>query len=417
MKLFAPFIIALLATLALPLVAWGDKVHLKDGRVLDGEISREGDDFLYITYKIGDLERTEFVLRVNIERIERDDDAADAPAPATPADSKDTSPAPKSSPQQTKPRSLDNLPPGTRKIAFITLEEMVGPFMNAEALKKSVEMLADDEPDIVVIQINSGGGALIEVQKLSDAIQYDIKPKYRVVAWIESAISAAAMTAFTCEEIYMMKEGNIGAATAFSQQGGTARAMKGEQLAYLLKEQEKITRRGKHEPLVMRAMQVPTDLSCDIDANGKVTWRNDLDGQYIVSTDQQILTLNSIDSVRYGLARAIADSKNELATALGCTEWIEVGLDADEYQQQFRENVQTAQVRAVELWQKMNIALEAGNVGRARSYHGQLRGWVRRAPSLETYGAGGLPPLTPEFFRQVEEQIDELVKKQTSRRR
>ncbi len=416
MTRIATIVIALLATLALPFTSLADKVYLKDGRVVEGTISREGDGFIYVTYMVGQLERTEFILRVNIDRIERDKDTTETPAespketPAAPTNAK-----PSSSPKT--PRPSTDLPPGTRKIAFVTLEEMVGPFMNAEALRKSIQLLEDDKPDIVVLQINSGGGALFEVQKLSDAIEHGIKPKYRVVAWVESAISAAAMTAFTCEEIYMMPEGNIGAATAFSQSGGRATAMKGESLEQLLRSQEKITRRGKHDPLVMRAMQVPTNLSCDIDDAGRVTWRNDLGGQYIVSTDKQILTLNSIDSVKYGLARSVAASKDDLARAMGCTEWVEIGLDADKYQQDFREAVQTAQVRAGELWQKMNIALDTGNAGRARSFLGQLRGLVRRAPSLETYGAGGLPPLTPEFFREVESQIDEIAKKQSGGRR
>lgn len=418
MKRFAFLALAALMAFLTPLTSAADKVHLKDGRVIEGEITREGDDYLYITYYIGELERTEFVLRVNIERVERDDVQA-APAEPTPATSAPARPA--SEPARPAARSgaksaaTTELAPGTRKIAFITLEEMVGPFMNADALRKSVELLEDSDPDIVVLQINSGGGALLEVEKLSDVIEKEIKPKYRVVAWIQSAISAAAMTAVTCEEIYMMDVGNIGAATAFNASTGRAVAVKGEFLEQILRQMEKISQRGHHNPLVMRAMQVPTDLSADIDENGRVTWRNDLSGQYVVSTKSQILTFNSIDAVRFGLARAIANNKDELAKALGCTEWVEVGHKADEYQRQFRDNVQTAQVRATELFTKMDIAVKANNIGRARSFLGQLRGLVRRAPSLETYGAGGLPPLTDEFFRSVEEQIDEIARRQNRR--
>lgn len=418
MRRIATIAIALLALLWLPLTTFADKVHLKDGRVLEGVISREGDAFIYITYKIGELERTEFILRANIERIERDEDDAERPEespkrpPAGPATTRPE-------PTTTKPRTLDNLPPGTQKIAFITLEEMVGPYMNAKALKHSVSLLKDDKPDIVVLQINSGGGFGDEVQKLSDVIQFDIKPKYRVVAWIESAISAAAMTAVTCEEIYMMREGNIGAATGYYTIGGRAVAVKGEELEKGLRQMDRISRRGNHDPLIMRAMQVPTNLSCDIDAAGRVTWRNDLDGQFIVSTDKQILTLNAPDAVKYGLARAIAADKHELARAMGFAEWIEVGHEADRYQQELRKNVQTAQVRAAELLSKMEIALNHGNIGRARNFLGQVRGWVRRAPTLAEWGAPdtGIPPLNDEFFRRIEERIEEIAKDQATRRR
>ncbi|MEO0631245.1 MAG: hypothetical protein AAFY46_11050, partial [Planctomycetota bacterium] len=48
---------------------------------------------------------------------------------------------------------------------------------------------------LVVIKIKSGGGFGLEVQKISDVIHEEFKPKFQTVAWIESAISAAAMSA------------------------------------------------------------------------------------------------------------------------------------------------------------------------------------------------------------------------------
>lgn len=396
-----------------------DTVRLKDGRVIEGEITREGDAFIYITYKIGDLERSELILRTAIKSIDRDKKETGAtPTPAPrPAGGPDVSPAaPRAPPGAASP---NDYPSNRCKIAFITLEDQVGPFMNADALKKSIKLLSDDDPDIVVLRVNSGGGALTEVQKLSDVIEKEIKPKYRVVAWVESAISAAAMATFTLEEIYMKKEGNIGAATAFSMRGARAIAVKGEALEKVLRQMQRISQRGNHDPLIMRAMEVPSNLSIDIDENGKIHWRSDLDGQFIVSTENQILTFNSIDAVKYGLARGVADNKDDLASELGCKDWVEVGLDADAYQREFRDNVRQANVRAGELLRKMNIALNAGNFSRARAFLGQLRGWVRRAPSLEFYGAPtvGVPPLTREFFEQVQEKIDEIAKNQQQRSR
>ncbi len=412
--------LALLIALFACLPSIADTVHLKDGRVIEGIITRESDDFIFITYKIGDLERSEILLRSKIRSIDRDDTPSPDPAPAKPAPSPASAPKPQTSDaSNSRIIASSEIPSTTRKLAFITLEEEVGPFMNAKALSKSVKLLEDDNPDIVVLRINSGGGSLSEIFKLSDVIEKEIKPNYRVVMWIESAISAAAMTAITCEEIYMMKEGNIGAATAYTYTRGRAKAIEGENLERIFRMMREISRRGNHNPLIMHAMEVPSDLSCDIDGNGKITWRDDLGGQYIVSTDSQILTFNSIDAVKYQLAKGAADNKDELAHMLGFDDWVEVGLDADAYQQEFRENVKQAQVRAGELLQKMNIALGAGNTGRARAFLGQLRGWVRRAPSLEEYGVpgAGIPPLTKEFFNEVEEKISDTAKKQQERRR
>lgn len=423
LKRLTIFALAAITALTIACSAWADTVYLKDGRVLEGTITREGDSYLYITVKVGTVERPTLVLKSDITRIERDD--AKPAKPAAPDAEQPSKPSPGPAPAAVEPRaeSLRSRPapsPNARRLVFLTLEGEVGPYMNAKALKHSIDLLADEKPDIVVLRFNSDGGALSEIKKLSDVIQNDIKPKYRVVAWIESAISAAAMTAWTCEEIYMMKEGNLGAATAFSMRGGRATAVKGEDLEHIFRLMRRISERGKHNALVMHAMEVPSNLSADIDtATGKVTWRDDLEGQYIVSTKSKILTFNSIDAVKFGVARAIMNNKDELAHALGCSQWVEVGADAEDYQVTFRKDVKQAGVRAGELLQKMQIALKAGNIGRARVFLGQLRGWVRRASSLAEYGAGefGVPPLNDEFFRMVQEKLDEMAKKQRESRK
>src|SRR5690606_35039853 len=130
--------------------------------------------------------------------------------------------------------SARTIPDGATRVTFISLEEMVGPFLNADALRHSLELVKDEKPDISVLAVNSGGGALTEVQPLSDLIHKELKKDYRVVAWIRSAISAAAMTSLNCEEIYMMREGNIGAAVAFMQTGSGTKALEGEELEQVL---------------------------------------------------------------------------------------------------------------------------------------------------------------------------------------
>ncbi|MFG0273595.1 MAG: hypothetical protein ACF8QF_00910 [Phycisphaerales bacterium] len=375
-----------------------DKIFLKDGRVLEGDLGREGDTFIFITIEVGGVKQQQLILKETIDRIERDVDAPDGPAKADP----------KNDPEQQK-RLIDS---GATKIAFITLgdppHDMVGPYMNAGALRESVKLLEDDNPDIVVLWVNSGGGALSEIPRLRDVIVRDIKPNYRTVVWVESAISAAAMTSITVEEIYFMSKGNFGAAVAFVSDGSTAQSMQGDQLEGVLRFGEELSREGNHDPLIMRAMQTEVDLSCDIDEYGRVTWRDDLRGQHIVSSGGRILTFNALDAKKYGLSRGIADTKEDLALLLQAGEWVEVGQDAEAEMQKFRDNVARAEVEIGEAFQKMQIALQAGETGRARRYLGELRSWARRAPSWTVYNAGGVPPLNDQFFREMERQIDQV---------
>ncbi|RMD63178.1 MAG: hypothetical protein D6824_05715, partial [Planctomycetota bacterium] len=412
-----------LAALALCSGALADTLKLKDGRVLEGEVVREGEGYIYFRYTVAGITQTSVFLTSQILELVRDDDTT-RPAKETPAPAAQTRRAPEA-PAKPSPRAVDSA--AALRIAFITLgdppHDVVGPYLNAKALKKSVELLEDDQPDVVVLRINSGGGAITEIPKLVNVIQRDLKPKYRVVGWIESAISAAALTAINLEELYFMKKGNLGGAVAFRTTGnGKTQSMQGPQLERFLKQAEGWARNGGHDPLLLRAMQVPTDLSCDIDQNGVVHWRNDLQGQYVVSTKEgdHILTLNSLEAVKYGLANGVADTKDELAKLLGAVdgEWVEVGQDADAYQKQFREAVAEASVAAGKLFAQLDMALQAGELAKARRYLGQLKGWARRAPSLEEYGAlGKTPPLNREFFKQVEEQIEKLRKQRRRRGR
>lgn len=408
-KSFLTALLAVAITLSAAAFAQADVLHLKDGRQLEGTVESEGDGYVYFILKIGGIEKREIFLTEDIEKIVREDtDKLEEDA-------------------QDEDEEI-YIPEGACKIAFITLGDppmdMVGPFLNADALRRSKEILdelpEEQKPDIVVLKINSGGGALFEVWPLQEAIHEELKQDYRVVGWIESAISAASLTIFNCEEIYMMKEGNVGGTVAYSMGSGGAQAMEGEGLERVLDMGARISINGRINPLIMRAMQVWMTLSCDIDEDGNITWYDDDRGEHLVSPEDRILTLNSVDAVKYGVAKAIVDTKDEIAKALGCQEWVEVGYEADEYQHEFRENVRIAQARATELARKMQLALDFANnadekmrtrqIGTARRYLRELKALVRKAPSLETYGAGGLPPLTDEWFREVDEQLRDAAR-------
>ncbi len=397
--------------------AVADRLHLKDGRVIEGTVQREGDGFVYFVTKIGGIEKIELFLKDDVLRVERED------AGATPVrtDAKAGEAArPTNTPREaTAPKEGAN--DGAVRVAFITLGEpprdMVGPYMNASALKESIKRLEPSNPDIVVLLINSGGGAVSEIQKLSDVIQNDLKPKYRTVAWIHSAISAAAMTAHACNEIYFMTKGNYGACTAFSSGSGGAQAVEGRFLEELLFMAEKFSARGGYDPLIMRSMQIEEPLSCDIDENGVVRWRADDGGKYLVNPKGKILTLNSQDAIRFKFAKGVADTKPELMRLLvGESEWVEVGQEADKYQQQHREATASAELALNDLFRKLTIAVQAalgsvGNaeergkqVGIARRHLGELRALSRRTPAVQEFYLGG-----DRFFTSFEEMLARIA--------
>ncbi|MFG0257624.1 MAG: hypothetical protein ACF8GE_06955 [Phycisphaerales bacterium JB043] len=410
MHLTGRVLIAVLAALLLACHTMGDTIYLKDGSVLEGTITREEASFLFIEVTVGGITDEQLVMRDDIERIERDTPAVEAPREPERAPS-----VSETSPSEEARKPEHQVSENATRLSFVSLEGTVGPYMNAQALAESIRRIEDQEPDIIVLEVDSGGGFGLEIQPIANLIERRLKPKYRVIVWVDSAISAAAMSTLACEEIYFQSKGNFGAATGYR---GAGDAIEGEELELMLRQMEEISAWGNHDPLIMRAMQIGMDLSCDIDEDGRVTWREDLNGEYIVSTEDRILTLNALDAVRYKFARGIADTKEELAATLGADEWVEVGHEADEYQRDFRENVGRGEVESAKVLVLFDEALKRGQVGQAQRYLGQLRSWARRAPSLVQYGSEqGTPPMNRQFFRQLEESLAKVRKQVAQNRR
>lgn len=404
-----------------------DRITLKNGKVIEGEITKEGDGFVFIDIVIGTMKRNEIVTTDQIAKVERDVDAkpdTTAATTATPLKPKDKEPEqpkpadPAPPPAEEKPAAETPISDSATRVCFISLEEMVGPYLNADALKHSVELVKDEKPEIIVLVINSGGGALAEVEPLSDYIHEEMKKDYRVVTWIQSAISAASLTAFNCEEIYMMKEGNLGGTVAFSMTGNSAKAASGADLELILRAGEGISKRGKRNPLIMRAMQILMELSADIDENGNVTWYEGSQGKYLVNPEDRILTFNSENAKKFGVSKGTADTKDELLHVMGVKEWTEVGPKADEYQIEFRANVAKFEALAGKIIAEYNLALSAAGgggggdqktrnmyIGRARTKLLELQSAVRRAPSYEKYG-----PYKKEWFEEELERLRKMTK-------
>ena len=305
--------------------AFADKLHLKDGRVLEGEVVREGDGFVYFKVKVGSIEQEQFFTSEQIVKIEKDSDSKPVVGGEKPKDG-ETVPAKRTD--------------GVRRIALMNfgppsswqneIDTTVGIQISADAWKKAIPMLEKDGVTDVVVRINSGGGLLLELQRFMDLYEKEYKPKFRTVAWIESAISAAAMSPWVLEEFYFMPEGNIGACTGFS---GALNAIKGVQLEMILLQMEDASRNGKKDPKIMRAMQIQEPLSATVDERtGQVTWFQDAtSGQYVVNPVGQVLTITANEAMKLKLGKAIAATPDELAKAMGYQEYEWAGKQAVDF--------------------------------------------------------------------------------------
>lgn len=393
-----------------------DKIHLKDGRVLEGRVVREEQGFVWFAVKVGGIEQTQMFKPADITKLERDAAPA-APAAGDPAKPGD----PKADASQPRTGS------GAPKAVILTLEGMVGMQMAAKSLLDAIpeleKELGKDGNGVVVLKINSGGGFLLEIQRLSDIIHNEYKPRFRTVAWIESAISAAAMTAHCVEEIYFMPEGNYGACTGWS---GALTAIKDRDLEQVLYMMEKISARGNYDTDIMRAMQIMTPLSCTIDENGDVEWYGDNAGQNLVNPKDRILTFNSHDAEKFRFSKGTAANIRELTALLGYEEldWVGVkkpGIDwpvskAEEMQLKWRADTSEAEARFDEFFATYGLSIASaratanmqdrgGFVAKARRSLDHIRQIVRKHPNF-----GLLRGLTPEWFEEQEEMLRDIMK-------
>lgn len=389
-----------------------DRVVLKNGSVLEGVIQREVDGYVWIKVTTGGIEQVEFVSPSAIERIDRD--VATDPAGPEPTKIEAT--------EQSKPGSFKRRA-GVPRAVIITLEDTVGIYMTAKTLHDAIPLLEEEGVDIVIFKINSGGGLLLEIQRLSDVIHYEYKPRFRTVAWIESAISAAAMTSHCIEEIYFMREGNYGACTGWS---GALEAVEGRGLEEVLFTMEKISARGGYEPEIMRSMQIEDPLSCTIDENGDVDWSPTEEGQYLVNPQGRILTFNSKQALKYKFSKGTAASHHDLVNLMGYNELDWVGVvkpgfaypisRAEEAQIKYRKQVKEDEERTNEYFiiYTQSIAMAQGIqdrqdrgkfVNKARRYLRNIERMVRNNPNFALLILGLLDPEQFEEWLELQEEI------------
>jgi hypothetical protein len=411
MRTAAALVAGIAAVFAAATHAVADKVHLKDGQVIEGRIEREEGGHVWIVETIGKISHTRFIMADQIAKIERDSDAAPKAEAVKAAEPVRTTNAPRTG-KATRVAILNFGPPGDWASKGKKVGDMVGVQVAAQPFREAIPLLEADQVDVVVLRINSGGGMLLEIPKINDLLHYEYKKRFRTVGWVESAISAAAMSPYCLEEFYFMPKGNLGACTGWY---GALQAVEGVELLEVLHMMERYSQRGGRDPKIMRSMQIMEPLSCTIDENGDVHWFQDLSGDHIVNPENRILTFNSIDAVKYKFARGIAATKEELVELMGLQEVEWVGQRAADLVDNFMIATTDTENRLREVLAKYNMALAAAQgsppdrrgaeVGKARRYLEELRRMIKVADNFKL-----LLGVDDEWFEVQEENLRRLLR-------
>jgi ATP-dependent protease ClpP protease subunit len=192
-----------------------------------------------------------------------------------------------------------------------------------ELVKKEADRLGDGQ--VIVLLINTNGGSAAETEHIAHVI-FDMKERHRVVAWIKKAISAGCMIAMCCDEVYFQTTGSAGAVTTWNP--GSGQSIKGEELQRSMDHFGRVAERaGRHRYIAYAMKTNAAKLSYDKDPEtGKVTWHNDLSGEFILSDGDKRNNLSFTASVaeHCGFSDGTADTQDELAKLLDLPKWNEV---------------------------------------------------------------------------------------------
>lgn len=401
-----------------------DRVTLKEGnKVLEGEIVREVEGYIWLKYKIGAIEKEEMITPDKIAKIERG--GSSTPAPAVAVAGAAATPV-----KGDKPATGGKTP----KAVVITLGDrtngdMVGVYFTAHALKGIVpeleKELGTDRTGVVVFRIYSGGGMAIEVPKMHQVIREEFMPRWRTVAWVESSISAAAMTPHCIEEIYFTPQANYGACTMFS---GNLVMSRGYALENVLQQMERVSRQAGYDPLIMRSMQIPDPLSATIQPDGTVKFYPDeTSGEILVNRKGEILTLNAETAKQIKFSKGTADTLKDLERLMGYQELDWVGENvkgvawpvspAERTQMEFRVKTKRDEERTRDYFQRYQTALQVAAqqqdrdarvkaVGKARQALDDIKGMIRNNPNfiIQIFGTED----ENEYKKWLEEQEKRL---------
>lgn len=313
--------------LSLGLVAFGfadDVIKTKDGKTYSGQIVSEEDGFITLEIGSGTLKKKVKIWSDDVESVTRDDDAVtDSPDSSADVPEADLAAPADSSTEESTPQVID---PDTKKLFVVPLEGMVGKEFRCDKIQECVDSVRDLNPDIIILLVDSGGGSLNELYQISDYLT-KLRDEYRVVTWIKSAISAAAMTAINTREIYFMRKGHMGAATAWY---GPGIAVNGPELEAWLARGARMGKSAGYDPAWIRAM-IDREQECSatrvVLPNGevKVTWYADsTSGEDVINRKGEVLTFQASDALKWRISLGTADTTEELAPLLGVTKWVEI---------------------------------------------------------------------------------------------
>ena len=217
------------------------------------------------------------------------------------------------------------------KVRLIRVTDMIDPVLEA-FIERQVERSISDGANLLIFEIDSGGGLLVSAQALANYLAELGERNVRTVAFIpQKAYSGAALVALGCDEIYLQPNGQIGDAGAIAELGKEGKFEHvPEKLLGPYKETLKTLAEMKDRPnAILEAMAFKDLKVYEVThrENGRVWFMSEQDlhnsnGEWIQGAaipeagNSQLLTVKGERAVELKIAKAVVRDLDDLKTRL-----------------------------------------------------------------------------------------------------
>jgi len=296
-----------------------DTLVTKEGQTFNGRVVKEDRyKVVFEIHRFGAAVVKEF-RKADVKEITKGESPAPAPKPAPSAKGPEESVDPIAKKPDPPPIVAYDKP----TYYVIPLSGEVGSQITADYLGQCLADAAKRKVNVVILEVDTPGGLIAEVDKLVDCLREQGK-SLRIVAYVRRALSAGAVTTLACREIYVHPRAVFGAATAYRM------SFFGVPMAISEKMQSvwRATARGAadvggHNPLLAEAMiDNRMELCLKAGPEGKTQLAPGR-GSKMLTTKGKLLTMTAKESVTAGLAIGVVEGIGLLREKLGFTEWVE----------------------------------------------------------------------------------------------
>ncbi len=286
--------------------ARADTLYLKDGRVLTGKlVSKDAANVIFEVY-IGRIRSKMSFPVTSVVNIEAGE-IAPAPQPEEAGDDEGAA-------------GKDKTP----TYYVIPVTGAIGLEATAAVLEECLKMANYRKPTLVVLQLDSPGGSVRDLQQMIKVLQ-----KYkdlRIAAYVDKAYSAAAILAMSCKEIVISPKGTIGGAAVFRiGPFGTPENIEEKFESILRAEFRSAVKAAGHNHLLLQAM-MDTDIVLSLKTleDGRLeVVEGKPKGTKEIKKRGKILTMTADEAKRCGLAMGLSETVKESNKLFGIEEWTE----------------------------------------------------------------------------------------------